>query len=154
MSANAQRDGLPDEHRWRPLFNAAVWLTPTTRCRAVTLPRPESHWNLQGCPKLANRSQPLVGQSSPYYVEEVSVFKSVTEDTVKYFSRMSCKLAHSTNMCFSVSGIPQDWQVGGSSPQNKYEWVRREWPIWSLLSRMESQREIFLLCLTIGPVSK
>ena len=39
--------------------------------------------------------------------------KSVTEDTVKYFSRMSHKLAHSTNMCITVSGIPQDWQVGG-----------------------------------------
>ena len=31
MWANAQRDGRPAEHRWRPLFNAAVWLTPTTR---------------------------------------------------------------------------------------------------------------------------
>jgi len=39
MWANAQRDGRPAEYRWRPLFNAAVWLTPTTRCRAVTLPR-------------------------------------------------------------------------------------------------------------------
>jgi len=39
MWANAQRDGRPAEHRWRPLFNAAVWLTPSTRCRAVTLPR-------------------------------------------------------------------------------------------------------------------
>jgi len=26
MWANAQRDGRPAEHRWRPLFNAAVWL--------------------------------------------------------------------------------------------------------------------------------
>ena len=60
--------------------------------------------------------------------------ESVTEDTVKYFSRMSCKLRHSTNICFTVSGIPQDWQVGGSSPDNKYEWVRQEWPIRSLLS--------------------
>jgi len=34
---------------------------------------------------------------------------------VKYFSRMSRKLAHSTNMCFAVSGIPQGWQVGGGS---------------------------------------
>ena len=42
MWANAQRDGRPAEHRWRPLFNAAVWLTPTTRCRAVTLPRRET----------------------------------------------------------------------------------------------------------------
>ena len=31
MWANGQRDGRPAEYRWRPLFNAAVWLTPTTR---------------------------------------------------------------------------------------------------------------------------
>ena len=31
MWANAQRDGRPVEYRWRPLLNAAVWLTPTTR---------------------------------------------------------------------------------------------------------------------------
>ena len=31
MWANAQRDGRPAEYRWRPLFNAAVWLTATTR---------------------------------------------------------------------------------------------------------------------------
>jgi len=35
-------------------------------CRAVTLRRRKSCWNLHGCPKLANSSQPLVGQSSPY----------------------------------------------------------------------------------------
>jgi len=42
---------------WRPL----------RQCRAVPLPRHETHWNVQGCPKLLNRSQPLVGRSSPYY---------------------------------------------------------------------------------------
>jgi len=31
MWANAQRDGRPAEYRWRPLFNAAVLLTPTSR---------------------------------------------------------------------------------------------------------------------------
>ena len=31
MWANAQRDGRPAEYRWRPLLNAAVWLTPITR---------------------------------------------------------------------------------------------------------------------------
>jgi len=36
-------------------------------CRAVTLPRSETRLNLQGCSKLPKRSQPLVGQSSPYY---------------------------------------------------------------------------------------
>jgi len=45
MWANAQRDGRPAEYRWHPLFNAAKF----------------------GCPKLPNRSQPLVGRSSPHY---------------------------------------------------------------------------------------
>jgi len=31
MWANAQRDGCPAKCRWRPLFNAAKWLTPTRR---------------------------------------------------------------------------------------------------------------------------
>jgi len=31
MWANAQHDGRLAEYRWRPLFNAAVWLTPATR---------------------------------------------------------------------------------------------------------------------------
>ena len=33
---------------------------------AVTLPRRETHSNLEGCPKVVNRSQPLVSQSLPY----------------------------------------------------------------------------------------
>jgi len=68
MWANAQRDGRPAEYRWRPLFNAAKFgWRPLLECRAVTLPRRETRWNLQRCPKLANRSQPSVGRSSPYY---------------------------------------------------------------------------------------
>ena len=31
MWANAECDGRPAEYRWCPVFNAAVWLTPTTR---------------------------------------------------------------------------------------------------------------------------
>ena len=68
MRANAQRDGCPSEYRWRPLFNAAKFgWRPILDYRAVTLPRRETRWNLQGCPKLPDRSQPLVGRSSPYY---------------------------------------------------------------------------------------
>jgi len=37
-----------------------------TAVQYITLPRRESRRNLQGCLKLVNRSQPLVGQSSPY----------------------------------------------------------------------------------------
>jgi len=67
MWANAQRDGRPAEHRWRPLFNAANFRWRSLLdCRAVTLPRRESRWNYLGCPKLPDRSQPLVGRSSPY----------------------------------------------------------------------------------------
>jgi len=46
MWANAQRDGRPAEHRWRPLFNAAEFgWRPLLDWRAVTLPRRESRWN-------------------------------------------------------------------------------------------------------------
>jgi len=66
MWANAQRDGRPVEYRWHPLFNSTKFgWRPLLECRAVTRPRHETRWNLQGCPKLPNRSQPLVG--SPYY---------------------------------------------------------------------------------------
>ena len=72
MWANAQSDGRPAEYRWRSLFNAAKFgWRPLLECRAVTLPRRETRWNLQGCPKLANRSQPLVGRSSPYCEEDL-----------------------------------------------------------------------------------
>jgi len=67
MWANAQRDGRPAEHRWRPLFNAANFgWRPLLDCRAVTLPRRDTCWNMMGCPEPANRYQPLVGLSSPY----------------------------------------------------------------------------------------
>jgi len=67
MWANAQHDGRPAAYRCRPLFNAAKFgYCPLLECRAVTLPRRETRWNLQECPKLVNRSQPLVGRSSPY----------------------------------------------------------------------------------------
>jgi len=67
MWANAQRDGRPAEYRWHPLFNAAKFgWSPLLECCAVTLPRHKTRWNLQGCPKLTKRSQPLVGRSSPY----------------------------------------------------------------------------------------
>jgi len=39
---------------------------PLSDVGAVTKPRCETHWNLLGCPKLHNGSQPLVGWSSPY----------------------------------------------------------------------------------------
>jgi len=70
MWANAQCDGRPAEYTWRRLFNAPKFgWRPLLECRAVTLQRRETRWNLLGCPKLANRSRSLVGRSSPYCEE-------------------------------------------------------------------------------------
>jgi len=67
MWANSQRYGHPAKYIWRPLFNAAKFgWRPLLEYCAVTLPRCETRWNLLGFPKLANRSQPLVGRSSLY----------------------------------------------------------------------------------------
>ena len=42
MWASAQRDGRPAEYRWRRLFNATVWLTPTTRVPCSTAAKTRS----------------------------------------------------------------------------------------------------------------
>jgi len=67
MWANAQRDGRPAEYRWCPPFNTTKFgWHPLLECRAVMLPKHDTRWNFLGCPKLVNRCQALVGQSSPY----------------------------------------------------------------------------------------
>jgi len=79
MWDDSQRDGRPAEYRWRPLFNAAKFgWRPPLDCRAVMLPRHETRWDLQGCPKLANRSQPLVDRSSPYYEDMWRRYRCLT----------------------------------------------------------------------------
>ena len=53
----------PSRRRQAPAqLNAPYWSAVQ-----YTLARRETRWNLQDCPTLANRSQPLVGRSSPYY---------------------------------------------------------------------------------------
>ena len=68
-----------------------VWLTPTTRCRAVTLPRRETRRNLQGCPKLPDRSQPLVGRSSLYYEDMWRTYCCLTSFFPIVDTRLSCE---------------------------------------------------------------
>jgi len=119
MWVNAQRDGHPDEYRWRPLFNAAKcgWC-PLLECRAVTLPRCETRWNLQGCPKLAKKSQPSVGRSSPYYEDMwrryrclISFFLIVDKClSCKDTARQSCAMVpkwHFLRPVFSASHMQQ-----------------------------------------------
>jgi len=62
MWANAQRDGRPAKYRWRPLFNAAVWLTPTTRLpcsnAAETRNALKFAWVPQTCQQISAVSRP------------------------------------------------------------------------------------------------
>ena len=63
MWANAQRDGRPVEYRSppifatyiRPLFNAAVWLTPTTRVSCSNAAKKRNPFKLPGVPQTNER---------------------------------------------------------------------------------------------------
>jgi len=94
MWANAQRDGRPAEYRWRPLFNAAKFgWRPILKYRAVTLPRRKTRWNLQGCPKLPDQSQPLVGRSTPY-CGSITIFFPIVNTCLSCedIARQSCAM--------------------------------------------------------------
>jgi len=51
MWAKAQRDGRPAEYRWRPLFNAAVWLTPTSRVPCSNAAKTRNPLKFAGVPQ-------------------------------------------------------------------------------------------------------
>jgi len=82
--ANAQRDSRPAEYKWRPLLNAAVWLTPILECRTVTnAVKTRNPLKLPGVPqtnaKISAASGPkftiLWGQ-----LEEILVFNKFLSD--------------------------------------------------------------------------
>ena len=64
MWANAQRDGRPVEYRWRPLFNAAVWLTPTTRVPYSNATKTRNPLKLAGVPQT---NEPISAASRPTF---------------------------------------------------------------------------------------
>ena len=51
MSANAQRDGRCAYYRWCPLFNTAVWLTPTTRVPCSNAAKMQNPLKCAGVPQ-------------------------------------------------------------------------------------------------------
>jgi len=51
MWANAQYVGCPAEYRWRPLFNAAVSLTPSTRVPCGNAAKKRNPLKLAGVPQ-------------------------------------------------------------------------------------------------------
>ena len=64
MWANALRDGRPAEYRWRPLFNAAVWLTPTTRVPCSIAAKTRNQLKFAGVPQTP---EPISAVSGPKF---------------------------------------------------------------------------------------
>jgi len=63
MWADAQRDGRPAEYRGRPLFNAIVWLMPTTRLPCTNAAKMRNPFKLGGVPQTTG---PTSAASWPY----------------------------------------------------------------------------------------
>ena len=55
MWANAQLAGRSVEYRWCPLFNTAVWLTPTTRVPCSNAAKMRNPLKLLGVPQTNER---------------------------------------------------------------------------------------------------
>ena len=64
MWANAQRDGRRAEYRWRPLFNTAVWLTPTARVPCSNSAKTKNPLKFAGVPQTR---QQISGASRPKF---------------------------------------------------------------------------------------
>ena len=110
MWANAQRDGRPAEYRWRPLFNATKFgWRPLLECRAVMLPRHETRWNLLGCPKLPNGSQPLVGRNSSYCEDMWGRYGCLTSFFLIVDTCLSCE-----DIAWQSCAMVPRWQFFGS----------------------------------------
>jgi len=75
--ANAQRDVRPTKYRWRPLFNAAVWPTPTTTVPCSNAAKTQYPMKLAGVPQT---NETISAASRPKFtilwghVEEILLF--------------------------------------------------------------------------------
>jgi len=77
MWANAQRDGRPAEYRWRPPYNAAVWLTPTTRLPCSNAAKTRNPLTLAGVPQTPEPISAVSGLKFTIlwgHVEEILLF--------------------------------------------------------------------------------
>ena len=123
MWANAQRDGRPAKYRWRPLFSAAVWLTPTTRVPCSNAAKTRNPLKFAGVPQTR---QQISAVSRPKFtilsghVEEVLLFNKFfpivdtclsSEDT----ARQSCAMVQKWRFLrpvFPASRMQHVWKYG------------------------------------------
>ena len=82
MWANAQRDGHPAEYRWRPLFNATVWLTPTTGVPCSNAAKTRNLLKFAGVPQT---NETISAASRPKF----TILRGHVEDILLLFIRLS-----------------------------------------------------------------
>jgi len=105
MWANAQRDGRPAKYRWRPLFNATVWLTPTTRVPCSNAAKTWKPLKFAGVPQTLQQTSAV---NRPRFtilwghVEDVSVFN-------KFFSIVDTCLS-CENTARQSSAMVRKWR--------------------------------------------
>jgi len=105
MWANAQRDGRPDEYRWRPLFNAAKF---GSRPLLVLCSNAAKMWNPIKFTGVPQTRQQISAVSRPKFtmlwgrVEEVSVFN-------KFFPIVDTCLSCEDTAGQSCAMVPKWW---------------------------------------------
>ena len=83
MWANAQRDGRPAEYRWRPLFNAAVWLTPNTGIPCSNAANTRNPLKFAGVPQTRRRISAASGPTFTIlqgHVEQILLLNNFFSD--------------------------------------------------------------------------
>jgi len=104
MWANAQRGGRPVEYRWRPLFDALKFGWRPLRVTRSNAAKKRKPLKFAGVPKLANRSQPSVGRSSPCCEDIWRRYRCLTSFFYSAPQCSHCKrcTSYSNSVCLSV----------------------------------------------------
>jgi len=79
MWANAQRDGRPAEYMWCPLFNAAVWLTPTTEMPCSNAAKTRNPLKLPG---VAQTNETISAASGPKFTRLINKYATKSSLTI------------------------------------------------------------------------
>jgi len=99
MWANAQRDGRPAEYRWRPVLNAAVWLTPTTRVPCSNTAKTRNPLKLAGVPQTNKRISAASGPTFTILWRHVKRYCCLTSFFPIVDMCRSCEDNSPTNLC-------------------------------------------------------
>jgi len=114
MWANAKHDGRPDKYWWRCLFNAAVWLTHTTRVPCSNAAKTRNPLNL---PEVPQTNETISAASRPkftiLYRDMWGIYCCLTSFVPIVDTCLSCEDIAREN-CAMVPRWRIFWQIFGS----------------------------------------